>query len=72
MLSRDADAPGRATVPSRRAVHVLERNLMVYRRAPLVLFSGFFEPVLYLLALELGVSRLVHQVEGPGGRRSTT
>jgi lipooligosaccharide transport system permease protein len=47
---------------------VLERNVMVYRRAPLVVFSGFFEPVLYMLSLSIGVSRLVGDVTGPDGR----
>jgi lipooligosaccharide transport system permease protein len=55
-------------LPSRRVLAVLERNVLVYRRAPLVLFSGFFEPVLYLLALSVGVARLVGDVEGPDGR----
>ena len=31
------------------------------------MFSGFFEPVLYLLSLSVGVARLVGDVEGPGG-----
>lgn len=53
--------------PTRRVLAVLERNVMVYRRAPLVIFSGFFEPVLYLVALSVGVSRLVGDIEGPNG-----
>ena len=35
--------------PTRRAWYVVERNVTVYRRSPVVLFSGFFEPVFYLL-----------------------
>ncbi|MDO4783918.1 MAG: ABC transporter permease [Propionibacteriaceae bacterium] len=32
-----------------------------------IVVSGFFEPVLYLLAMGLGVGALVGQVSGPGG-----
>lgn len=32
-----------------------------------IVLSGFFEPVLYLLAMGLGVGSLVGQVSGPGG-----
>ena len=48
--------------PSRRAWYVVERNVRVYRRAPVVLFSGFFEPVFYLLSMTVGVGALVGDV----------
>jgi lipooligosaccharide transport system permease protein len=41
----------RLTVPARPAVGgllIFERNLMVYRRTWMILFSGFFEPLFYL------------------------
>jgi len=41
---------------------VVERNATVYRRAPVVLFSGFFEPVFYLLSITVGVGALVGDV----------
>ena len=51
-----------------RAPAVLERNLMVYRRSWLLLVSGLLEPWFYLLALGVGVGRLVGSVTGPGGQ----
>jgi lipooligosaccharide transport system permease protein len=38
---------------------LVERNLMVYRHDWLVLVSGFFEPLFYLLAIGVGISQLV-------------
>ena len=35
---------------SRRALRIIERNLLVYKHGWLVLFSGFFEPLFYLLS----------------------
>jgi lipooligosaccharide transport system permease protein len=45
--------------PGTRAVRLLERNLTLYRRIWIVLFSGFFEPVFYLFSIGLGVGSLV-------------
>jgi lipooligosaccharide transport system permease protein len=50
-----------------RARRLIERNLMVYRRAWLIIFSGFFEPVFYLLSIGVGIGKLVGPVVGPGG-----
>jgi lipooligosaccharide transport system permease protein len=52
----------------RRAGRLLERNLMVYRRTWMVLFSGFFEPLFYLLSAGFGIGGLVGQVVGPNGQ----
>ena len=52
---------------SRRAVHLLERNLLVARQIWLIIFSGFFEPVFYLFAVGVGIGELVGDVVGPGG-----
>ena len=41
---------------SRRAGLLIERNLMVYRRGWLVIVSGFFEPLFYLLSIGLGMA----------------
>jgi lipooligosaccharide transport system permease protein len=51
-----------------RAGLLVERNLMVYRRAWLTIVSGFFEPLFYLLAVGVGVGTLVGDVTGPGGQ----
>jgi len=53
---------------SRRALWVVERNLLVYRHSWLMLFSGFFEPLFYLLSIGFGLGALVGQVSGPGGQ----
>ncbi|MDP9482654.1 MAG: ABC transporter permease [Chloroflexota bacterium] len=45
-----------------RAARLVERNVMVYRRTWLVLVSGFFEPVFYLLAIGFGIGGLVGAV----------
>jgi len=50
-----------------RASVVLERNLRVYRRAWMIILSGFFEPVFYLLALGAGLGGLVGTVDAGTG-----
>ena len=50
-----------------RAHRLLERNLMVYKRAWSVLFSGFFEPVFYLFSIGVGVGALVGDLTLPDG-----
>ncbi|MCP3800953.1 ABC transporter permease [Allokutzneria sp. A3M-2-11 16] len=50
-----------------RASVLVERSFLVHRRAWLVIFSGFFEPLFYLLALGVGFGSLVGDVIGPGG-----
>jgi lipooligosaccharide transport system permease protein len=45
-----------------------ERNLMVYRRSWMVIFSGVFEPLFYLFSLGIGLGHFIGKVPGPGGR----
>jgi lipooligosaccharide transport system permease protein len=52
---------------SRRSLRLIERNLYVYRHTWIVLLSGFFEPLFYLLSIGFGLGRLVGDVPGPGG-----
>ena len=47
---------------SRRAFHLVERNLRVNRQLWLVVFSGFFEPVFYLFSVTIGLEELVGDV----------
>jgi lipooligosaccharide transport system permease protein len=41
---------------------------MVYRRTWMIIFSGFFEPLLYLLGVGFGIGSLVGSVATEGGR----
>jgi lipooligosaccharide transport system permease protein len=52
---------------SRRALRMVERNLLVYKHGWLVLLSGFFEPLFYLVSIGFGLGKLVGEVQGPGG-----
>ena len=51
-----------------RARLLIERNMLVYRRVWLVILSGFFEPLFYLLAIGFGIGELVGDVTTPGGK----
>ena len=53
---------------SRRAARLVERNVMVYRRTWMVIFSGFFEPLFYLLGIGFGIGTLVGTITGPEGQ----
>ncbi len=55
-------------IGSRRSVRLVERNIFVYRHAWLVLLSGFFEPLFYLLGIGFGLGALIGPVPGPGGQ----
>jgi lipooligosaccharide transport system permease protein len=54
--------------PPPRAVSLLERNMRAYRRAWLLLLSGFVEPVLYLFGLGIGLGSLLGDVTTDSGR----
>jgi lipooligosaccharide transport system permease protein len=47
-----------ALFPGGRAMRLVERNFMVFRRGWLVFVSGFFEPLFYLLSVGVGISKL--------------
>ena len=50
-----------------RAHLLFERNLMVYRRSWMIIFSGVFEPLFYLFSMGVGLGHFVGKVPGPGG-----
>lgn len=50
-----------------RAMVLVERSLLVYRRSWLIFVSGFCEPLFYLLALGVGFGRLTGDMIGPSG-----
>ena len=54
-----------------RASVLLERSARVYRRAWLIIVSGFFEPLFYLLSFGAGLGTLVGGVSGPHGEPLT-
>ena len=56
-----------AGIGSRRAWFLIERNIYIYRSGWLVIFSGFFEPLFYLLSIGFGIGGMVGDVPGPGG-----
>jgi lipooligosaccharide transport system permease protein len=52
---------------SRRSLRLVERNLYVYSHTWLVILSGFFEPLFYLLSIGFGLGALIGTVPGPNG-----
>ncbi|NNN00796.1 MAG: ABC transporter permease [Acidimicrobiaceae bacterium] len=62
MLTREIPRFG-----SRRSYHIVERNFTVYRSQWLMLVSGFFEPLFYLLSIGIGLNHLVGNIT-VGGR----
>lgn len=54
---------------SRNALAVVARGLMAAKSSTwLILVSGFFEPVLYLISMGVGLGPIVGTVAGPGGQ----
>jgi lipooligosaccharide transport system permease protein len=58
----------RSAMCGRGSVHLIERHARVYRHTWLVLVSGIFEPLFYLLSIGVGLGKLVGTVAGPGGQ----
>ena len=54
-------------IGSRRSLRLIERNLYVYKHGWLIILSGFFEPLFYLLSIGFGLGALVGTVPGPNG-----
>src|SRR5215510_5402635 len=52
------------SMPSRRSVRMVQRNLTVYKHSWMVIFSGFFEPLFYLLGMGLGLGGMVGKTAG--------
>jgi lipooligosaccharide transport system permease protein len=70
--ARRPGIPGTAGLTSGNVRAVLERGFTVIRNQNwMILVSGFFEPVFYLLAMGVGMGALVGEVSGPGGRPVT-
>ena len=43
---------------------MVQRNLLVYKHTWMVIFSGFFEPLFYLLGIGIGVGSMVRSIDG--------
>lgn len=53
------------TWPSpKRSARMVQRNLLVYRHLWMVILSGFFEPLFYLLGIGVGLGTMIGQVDG--------
>jgi lipooligosaccharide transport system permease protein len=52
----------------RRAGRLIERNVIVYRRIWMILVSGFFEPLFYLLSIGIGIGGLIGDITLPDGQ----
>ena len=64
-----APAPASGLVASLlRSRRLVQRNLLVYKRGWMVIFSGFFEPLFYLLGIGYGLGTLVGDVALADGR----
>lgn len=65
-ITRRIPAPGPASALTgtlRRSMRVVQRNAMVYRHSWIVIVSGFFEPLFYLLGIGFGLGTFVQTVE---------
>jgi lipooligosaccharide transport system permease protein len=60
-------AARRGMLGGRGSGHLIERHARAYKHAWVVLASGFFEPLFYLLSIGIGIGTLVGKVTGPGG-----
>jgi lipooligosaccharide transport system permease protein len=64
-----APAPGSRLIASLlRSRRLVQRNLLVYKRGWMVIFSGFFEPLFYLLGIGYGLGSLVPPLHLADGR----
>jgi lipooligosaccharide transport system permease protein len=52
----------------RRSWRLVQRNLLVYRHTWIVIVSGFFEPLFYLLGIGFGLGSLIPPIELADGR----
>jgi lipooligosaccharide transport system permease protein len=52
-------------IPSlRRSRRMVQRNLIVYKHTWMVIFSGFFEPLFYLLGIGIGLGAMIGTIDG--------
>jgi lipooligosaccharide transport system permease protein len=51
-----------------RARRLVERNILVYRHQWVIIFSGVFEPIFYLIGIGLGLGGIIQTVQLSDGR----
>jgi lipooligosaccharide transport system permease protein len=71
VIARRAPAPpplAGATRSILRSRRLVERNLLVYRHSWIVIVSGFFEPLFYLLGIGYGLGTIVGDIRLADGR----
>jgi lipooligosaccharide transport system permease protein len=51
-----------------RARRLVERNILVYRHQWIIIFSGVFEPIFYLIGIGLGLGGIIESVPLADGR----
>jgi lipooligosaccharide transport system permease protein len=56
-----------AAIAPKRAIRIVERNALAYRRQWYIFLAGFAEPIFFLLSIGIGVGKLVGDIPGPGG-----
>src|SRR5688572_1678409 len=69
-LARPASPGALATAWARlwRSRRLVERNILVYRHQWIIIFSGVFEPIFYLIGIGLGIGGIVEPLELADGR----
>ena len=70
-IARRAPAPAagsRLVASLLRSRRLVQRNLLVYKRGWMVIFSGFFEPLFYLLGIGYGLGSLIGNLTLVDGR----
>ena len=71
-ITQQASTGALATAWARiwRARRLVERNIMVYRHQWIIIFSGVFEPIFYLIGIGLGIGGIVGEIPAVfvGGR----
>ena len=70
-LTQPISAPGPlATAWARiwRSRRLVERNIMVYRHQWIIILSGVFEPIFYLIGIGLGLGGIIQEVPLPNGQ----
>src|SRR5688572_29774373 len=69
-IARSADRGSLSTAFERiwRARRLVQRNIMVYRHQWIIILSGVFEPIFYLLGIGLGLGGIIEEVPLPNGQ----